>query len=75
MTKLLERAIAEAKQLPEVYQDEAAEILLTIAARQHGLVEIDEETRAAVDEGLEQARRGDFVSDEEMSAFWRSHGL
>ena len=75
MTKLLEKAIEEAKQLPEADQNEAAEILLSIASRQRGLVELDEETRAAIDEGLAQARRGEFVPDEEMEAFWKTHGL
>jgi predicted transcriptional regulator len=30
--------------------------------------ELDEETREAVREGLEQARRGEFVPDEEIEA-------
>ena len=30
---------------------------------------MDDEERAAVQEGLEQARRGEFVSDDEMDAF------
>ena len=34
-----------------------------------------DEERAAVREGLEQARRGEFVSDEEMEAFWKRHGV
>jgi predicted transcriptional regulator len=30
-------------------------------------VQLDDETRAAVEEGLVQARRGEFVSDEEVA--------
>jgi hypothetical protein len=30
---------------------------------------------AAVREGLEQARRGEFASDAEMAAFFKRHGL
>jgi predicted transcriptional regulator len=37
--------------------------------------ELDEETRAAIREGLEQARRGEFVPDEEMESFWKRYGL
>ena len=36
---------------------------------------MDEETLAAIREGLEQARRGGFVADEEIEALWKRHGL
>jgi len=36
---------------------------------------LDDETLAAIREGLEQARRGEFVPDEEMAEFWKRHGL
>jgi predicted transcriptional regulator len=36
---------------------------------------LDDEARAAIREGLEQARRGEFVPDEEIEALWRRHGL
>jgi hypothetical protein len=29
----------------------------------------------AIQEGLEQARRGEFVPDEQMEAFWKRHGV
>ena len=32
---------------------------------------MDDDERAAVCEGLQQAERGEFVSDEEMDAFWK----
>ncbi|MBI2716157.1 MAG: hypothetical protein HYX37_17125 [Rhizobiales bacterium] len=35
---------------------------------------LDDETRVAISEGLEQARRGEFVPDEEMAALWKRHG-
>jgi predicted transcriptional regulator len=31
--------------------------------------------RAAVREGLEQARRGEFVSEGEMDGFWKGIGV
>lgn len=43
--------------------------------RRAGPVHLDEETRAAVREGQEQARRGEFVSDEDMAAFFRHHNV
>jgi predicted transcriptional regulator len=36
---------------------------------------LDDETRAAVREGLEQARRGAFVPREEIEALWQRFGL
>jgi len=73
MSKLLEDAIKKVRELPESDQDEAAEMLLSVASRRELPVRLDEETRAAVREGQEQARRGEFVSDEDMDAFFRRH--
>ena len=75
MTKLLEHAIAKVRELPEADQDEAAEVLLTVISKREEPVRLDEETRAAVREGLEQARRGEFVSDEDMAEFFKRHGV
>ena len=36
---------------------------------------MSEEERAAVNEGLEQARRGEFIPDDEMDAFWKRYGV
>jgi predicted transcriptional regulator len=43
--------------------------------RQGASVELDEETRAAIREGRAQARRGEFVSDEDIQAFFERHGV
>jgi predicted transcriptional regulator len=37
--------------------------------------ELDDETRAAIREGLERARRGDFVAEEQIEAIWQRFGL
>ena len=75
MSKLLEEAIKKVRELPEADQEEAAEILLSVAARRDQPVPLDEETRAAIREGQEQARRGEFVSDSEMAKFFKRHGV
>jgi predicted transcriptional regulator len=75
MTKLLEEAIKRIRELPEADQDEAAEILLSVALSRGDPVRLDDETRAAIREGRDQARRGEFISDEEMAAFFRQHGV
>ena len=46
-----------------------------IEARRTGFYIMSDEERAAVARGLEQARRGEFVSDEEVEAFWKRCGV
>ena len=75
MNKLLEQAIAKVRELPEADQAEAAEMLLSVAAKRGEPVKLDEDTRNAVREGREQARRGEFVSDADMAAFYKRHGV
>ena len=53
-----------------------AAVLLSMADAGIGqIAELDEETRAAIREGLDQAERGEFVPDEEIEALWKRHGL
>jgi hypothetical protein len=73
MTELLEMAIAKLKELPEADQDMAAEVLISIMSKKDEPVQLDDETRAAVRRGIEQADRGEFVSDEDMAAFVARH--
>jgi hypothetical protein len=75
MTKLLEQAIASVQNLPEAEQDEAAEMLLSLVSRFREPVRLDDETRAAIREGSEQASRGEFVSDADMAEFFKRHGV
>lgn len=75
MTKLLEEAIKKVRELPEADQNEAAEMLLSVASKKDVPIPLDDETRAAIREGREQARRGEFVSDEDMAAFFKRHGV
>jgi predicted transcriptional regulator len=75
MTKLLDDAIKKVRELPESDQDEAAEMLLAVASKHNERVRLDEETRAAVQEGRDQARRGEFVSQKDMTAFFKRHGV
>lgn len=75
MSKLLEDAIKKVRELPEADQIEAAEMLLSVASRQAGPVHLDDETRAAVEQDRKQARRGEFVSEEDMAAFFTRHGV
>jgi len=75
MTRVLEDAIEKVRKLPEDRQAYVAEVLEQIAAVGSDLFTVPEDHRAAVLEGLEQAERGEFVSDDEMAALWRNCGL
>jgi predicted transcriptional regulator len=75
MTKILEEAIKKIRELSDADQEEAAAMLLSVASRGNNLIQLDEETRAAIREGRAQARHGEFVSDEDMAAFFRRHGV
>ena len=75
MTKLLEQAIAKVRELPAEDQDTLAVVLLSMASDGSAIPSLDEETRAAIREGPDQARRGQFAADEEIAAIWNRHGL
>ena len=74
MTKLLEQAIAKIRELSEADQDLAAEVLFDLAAKHSEPEKLDDATRVAIQEGLAQAERGEFVSEEEMAEFFRQRG-
>lgn len=75
MIKVLEQAIEKVKKLPEDRQVYAAEVLEQIAAAGSDVFVVPDEHREAVLEGLEQAERSEFASDEEMAALWKKCGL
>ena len=74
MTKLLERAIAKVRELPAEDQDTVAVAVLSMTGEDTPVVHLDDETRAAVLEGLAQAERGDFVADEIVAEADKRHG-
>ena len=73
VTKLLEKAIEKVRELPAEDQDTVAVAVLSMT--EETPVALDDETRVAIREGLEQARLGEFVPDEEIAALWKRHGL
>ena len=76
MTKILEQAIAKARALTDEDQDALGAVLLSLADElPNRMDDLDEEARAAIREGLAQARRGEFVPDEEIRALWKRYGL
>jgi predicted transcriptional regulator len=75
MTKLLEKAIAQARALPPEDQDTLAAVPLAMTDEGGGVAPLDDEARAAIREGLEQARRGEFVPEAEIAALCKRFGL
>ena len=75
MNKLLETLLERATAWPEEAQEELMRSAAEIEAKHVGPYRMTDEEWAAVQEGLEQAERGEFASDEEVAAFFRRHGL
>jgi hypothetical protein len=75
MTKLLEQAIAKVRELPEDEQDALAEIILSMAEADASGVRLDPQTEAGVRDGLAQAERGEFVSDDIVAESNKRHGI
>jgi hypothetical protein len=75
MTKLLDQAIEQFRKLPDADQNDAAEMILWAVEIHGGDMPLDAETAAAIEEGLAQAKRGEFASDAEVAALWSRHGL
>jgi predicted transcriptional regulator len=76
MTKEQIDAVLDAvRSWPPEDQEELVEVAREIQARRTGTYVMNDDERAAVREGLEEARRGEFVSEEEMNAFWKKIGV
>jgi hypothetical protein len=56
---------------PEEDQEELAEIAREIESRRNGVYILTAEEKVAID----AARRSGFVSDADISAFWKRHGI
>jgi predicted transcriptional regulator len=75
MTKLLDKALEAVRRLPPSSQDEIAHAMLTLAGDEGEPEAIDPAHLPAVLEGLAQAKRGEFATDEQVRAVWAKHGL
>ncbi|MCJ9754726.1 hypothetical protein MOV61_28765 [Neorhizobium sp. BETTINA12A] len=65
MTKLLDRAIEAAKELPAEMQDEIAEILLSFMGKDDGDVyQLTPEEEADLEEADREIERGEVVGEE-----------
>ena len=71
MTELLEQAIEAVRRLPADSQDEIARAILHLAGSEVEVEPLDPAHLAAVLEGLAQAERRDFATDDEVEAAFR----
>jgi len=71
MTKLLEQAIEAVRRLPADAQDDIARTILHLAASEVEAEPVDPGHLAAVLEGLAQAKRREFATDDEVEAAFR----
>jgi hypothetical protein len=76
MTKILDQAIAKARALSAEDQDALGAVLLSLAEEWPIRADdLDEETRTAIRGGIAQAKRGEFVPDEDIQALWKRYDL
>lgn len=77
MTKLLDRAVEAARNLPADTQDEIAHIVLELAGTpdETPVVMLSLEERNAMAASKAAAANGEFATDEEVRAVWAKHGL
>lgn len=69
-TKIL---LEQVQTWPEEDQEELAQVAREIESRRTGVYRLTDDERAAVRAGMDAARRGDFVPDDEMEEFYRQH--
>lgn len=75
MTKLLEHAIEKVKCLPTSAQDDVAHVLISIAEGGQTPYKLTDTQRVEVRAALAEVERGEFATEQEMSALWKKCGL
>jgi predicted transcriptional regulator len=71
MTKTdIDAVLDRVKTWPPERQEDAVRVLLEIEAEVTGVYQLSDEERAAIEEGMAQARRGEFATDEEVKALF-----
>jgi predicted transcriptional regulator len=70
LQNLFERIAA----LPDELLDEIEQLIDEIERWRGDVFRLTDEERAAMRKGMEAARRGEFVTDKELAAFYRRHG-
>jgi hypothetical protein len=76
MMKLLDQAVAAARNLPPETQDDIARVVLQLAGADDPTpAALSAAEEAAVAASKEAAARGEFATDAQVRAIWARHGL
>jgi hypothetical protein len=75
MNKVVETLLERVANWPEEAQAELVKSIVDIETRHFGVYKLNDEERAAIKEALEEAERGEFVSDEVVAAFFKRVGV
>jgi hypothetical protein len=73
MTKLLDRAIEAAKELPAEMQDEIARIMLRLVGKDEPVHQLTPEEEASFAKSLDQVARRKFAPTEQVQAIWSKY--
>jgi predicted transcriptional regulator len=73
MNVKLENLLERIASLPDELLDEVKESVDEIERWRGDVFRLTDDERAAVRKGMEAARRGEFVTDEELAAFYHRH--
>jgi hypothetical protein len=71
MTSKLDKVLERVKNWPEARQRDVVRVLEIMEQSGTETHILTDDERGAVQVGIDQANRGEFVSDAEMEAFWR----
>jgi hypothetical protein len=73
MSPKTKQILKQVESWPEEDQEELAEVARIIEARRTGTYRLSDEERAAVRKGMDAARHGQFVPDDELERFYQLH--
>jgi hypothetical protein len=74
MNSTLQKLLPAIEQWPDEDQEALAEAAREIEARRTGVYSMSKEEEAAVAEGLSQAERAEFASDDQVAKIWKRFG-
>ena len=74
MNSTLQKLLPAIEQWPDEDQEALAEAAREIEARRTGVYSMSKEEEAAVAEGLSQAERAEFASDDQVAEIWKRFG-
>jgi hypothetical protein len=73
MNKMVESILERVAGWPEEAQAELIQSMVEIETKHFGVYRLSDEERAAVREGLAQAKRREFVPDDVVAEFFNRH--